>query len=112
MLIYLASPYSHPDDNKRDENYKIISGVAAEMITKGDVVFSPITYGHHLLTFKQLPNDWAFWKNFCLKFLEKCDKIIICKMPGWEKSIGVAEEIEFSKENGIPIEYIEYQETI
>ena len=110
MLIYLASPYSNPDTAIRNRNYMKISYVAAKMVANGDSVYSPITYGHHLLAFHELPTDWEFWKKFCLDFLVKCDKLIVCKMEGWDKSVGVAEEIKFAKENGIPIEYIEYTE--
>jgi len=108
MLIYIASPYTNAEESVREENYRIVSMIAAEIVAEGSVAFSPITYGHTLLKYKEMPSDWPFWKNFCLTFLSKCDKIIVYKMPGWDKSKGVGEEIEFAKENGIIIEYIEY----
>lgn len=108
MLIYLASPYSHPEDSVRIENYKKITRIPASLVAKGNCVYSPVTYGHHLTEFENLPTDWNFWMNFCLTFLQKCDKLLICKMPGWDKSTGVAAEIKFAEEKGIPIEYMEY----
>ena len=107
MLIYLASPYSHPDDNIRENNYKVIAEIAAKMTSEGHVVLSPIAYGHNLLGFCEMPSDWEFWKNFCLTFLEKCDELIVFKMEGWDKSKGVAEEIEFAQKKGIKITYKE-----
>lgn len=106
-LIYLASPYSHPDDKIRQMNYEIISKITSEMVSEGKVVMSPISYGHNLLNYTDMPSDWDFWYNFCVTFLLRCDKLIVCKMPGWENSRGVAEEIEIAKVNNIPIEYIE-----
>jgi hypothetical protein len=106
-LIYLASPYSHPDDEVREDNYIVVSNIAAEMVSNGDVVFSPISYGHNLLEFKDMPSNWEFWFNFCVTFLLKCDKLVVCKMPGWENSIGVTEEIEIARNCGIEVEYIE-----
>jgi hypothetical protein len=105
-VVYIASPYSHPDDEVREENYRIVAEVAAKMIAEGRVVISPIAYGHTLLSFVEMPSDWKFWQNFCLSILAKCDKLIVCRMPGWDVSRGVAEEIEFAKENNIPVEYI------
>ncbi len=107
-LIYIASPYSHPLDDVRIENYKIVSNFTADLVSKGNVAFSPITYGHHLVDFKEMPTDWEFWKNFCFSFLSKCDELIVLTMPGWKESKGVMEEIDFCVDNGIPITYIEF----
>ncbi len=105
-LVYLASPYSHPDDNVREMNYKIISKIASEMVSEGKVVMSPISYGHNLLNYTDMPSDWDFWYNFCVTFLLRCDRLVVCMMPGWDKSRGVAEEIEIAIANNIPVEYI------
>jgi len=106
-LIYLASPYSHPDDEVREDNYIVVSNIAADMVSNGYVVFSPISYGHNLLGFKNMPSNWEFWFNFCVAFLLRCDKLVVCKMPGWDNSIGVKEEIEIARNCGIEVEYIE-----
>jgi len=110
-LVYLASPYSHPDDRVRHENYLIVTKIAADLVSRGHVVISPITYGHVLLDHAKMPTDWEFWENFCLTLLEKCDKILVCNtMVGWEKSRGVAQEIKYAEENNIKIEYIKPSE--
>jgi hypothetical protein len=106
-LIYLASPYSHPNDDIREMNYKIVSNIAANMVSEGKVVLSPISYGHNLLNFCNMPSDWEFWYNFCVTFLLKCDELIVVKMPGWDISKGVLEEIEIAKNHNIKISFIE-----
>jgi hypothetical protein len=73
------------------------------------VVISPITYGHTLLEYHEMPSNWDFWKKFCLSFLERCDEMIVYQMPGWENSRGVKEEIEFAKSKGIKITYQEFK---
>jgi hypothetical protein len=108
MVTYLASPYSNPDTAVMEENFKKISKIAAKLTSAGEIVFSPITYGHTLVQFHQMPTDWEFWKRFCFELLIKCDKMIVCKMEGWDKSRGVAEEISIARDHGIPIEYLEY----
>jgi len=106
-LIYLASPYSAGD---REANFNLVSALAAELVSQGYNVISPITYGHTLLQFKDMPEDWGFWMNFCSKLLYKCDKMIVYQMPGWETSRGIQEEISIANDHNIPIEYIEYVE--
>ena len=108
-IIYLASPYSNQDDDKRQDNFEKISKIAADLCAEGHVAFSPITYGHTLASLRgSMPTDWTFWQNFCLTFLEKSDELHVYKMEGWNHSRGVAEEIEFAVKNGIEIKYIDY----
>jgi hypothetical protein len=76
------------------------------MISKGNVVISPIAYGHPLLEFVEMPYDWQFWSNFCLTFLDRCDEMHVLMMDGWNVSRGVQEEIQFATEHGIPIKFI------
>lgn len=106
-LIYLASPYSIGD---REKNFKLVSEKAAELVSQGYTVISPITYGHTLLTFKEMPNDWKFWINFCSELLFKCDRLVLYKIPGWETSVGVAEELSIAIDHDIPITYLEYND--
>lgn len=108
-VIYIASPYSNPDPNVIEENYRKVAELSAELCSQGMVVLSPIVYGHTLLSFKEMPNDWAFWTNFCLSLLSKCDELWVYKMEGWDKSTGVKGEIEFATNNFIPVKYIDYE---
>lgn len=105
-LIYIASPYSHNDPAVVIKNFELVSQLAANLCSEGHVAFSPITYGHTLLAYKDMPSDWAFWKNFCLSFLQHCDELLVYQIPGWDMSRGVTEEINFAKENNITIKYI------
>ena len=108
-LIYIGSPYSHQDPEVVEENYKKVSMLAAKRCSEGEVAFSPITYGHTLLGFVPMPNDWEFWKSFCLTFLEHADELLVYKMEGWENSRGLAAEIEFAESREIKVTYLEYE---
>ena len=107
-LIYIASPYSHDDPKIVVDNFWRVSNYCAAAVSNGEVVMSPITYGHTLLEFKDMPSSWEFWTEFCLSILVKCDKLRVLKMDGWEDSKGVEAEISFAKDHGIPVEYVEY----
>jgi len=106
-LVYIASPYSSHDPILVERNFRVVTEYCAKRMASGEVLLSPITYGHTLLEFEKMPNDWEFWQNFCLSVLVKCDELRVLKMPGWELSTGVAAEIKFAEDNDIPIEYIE-----
>jgi hypothetical protein len=107
-LIYVASPYSHPSDDIRENNFRDVSTYTAKIVSEGFVALSPITFGHTLLGFSEMPSHWEFWKNFCISFLEKCDELHVYMMPGWDVSRGVSEEIEYATENGIPVVYVPF----
>jgi NAD-dependent deacetylase len=106
-IIYIASPYSNKDTDIMEYNFQKVSALAAKLCSEGDVAFSPITYGHTLLNFEKMPVNWEFWENFCISFLKASDELLVYKMDGWEISKGVTAEIEYAKENNIPIRYME-----
>ena len=108
-LIYLASPYSNGD---KEKNFKIVTKISANLTSEGYVTISPITYGHTLIQYKEMPTDWSFWLNYCLILLTKCDRLLVCKLDGWEESVGVDAEISYARDHGIPIEYYEAPKSI
>ena len=63
MMIYLASPYSHPDTAVRELRFREACRAAAELIRRGHAVFSPIAHGHSI-SLAGLPTGWAFWEPF------------------------------------------------
>lgn len=105
-MIYISSPYTNKDASKTESNFIEVSNYAGLLCSQGKIAISPITYGHTLLKFVQMPSDWEFWKNFCISFLEKCTEMHVLMLDGWQESIGVREEIEYANYYNIPIKYI------
>lgn len=107
-LVFISSPYSNPDENIKEENYKKVAKYATFLCKSGITAISPIVYGHELLkNDKSMSSDWSFWKDFCLSLMKKSDEIHVYKIDGWEKSVGVTEEIEFAKKQNINIVYVD-----
>jgi len=106
-IIYFSSPYSHKEQGIVEERFKKTCAMVAKLTAEGNVVISSIAYGHVLLWFQEMQNDWDFWKNFCLSFLIRAKKMIIYTLPGWELSTGIKGEIEFCKAHGIEVIYLE-----
>jgi len=108
-IIYLASPYSHPEKHVRELRYLQVTEYTAKQVAVGNIVFSPITYGHVLSEHVDMPTDFEFWSDFCLTFLSKCSEMHVLKIDGWEVSNGIDQEEQYCYVNNIPIKYIDYE---
>jgi hypothetical protein len=104
-VIYLASPYSHPDPAVREFRFREACRAAAKLMRLGHVVFSPIAHGHSIALYG-LPTDWSFWEPFDRHQLERCDEVVVLLLDGWCESAGVAAEIEIAHQFGKPVRYI------
>ena len=104
-LIYLASAYSHPDPEVRLMRYWAAVKKAAELMKAGENIFSPIAHTHEIGLILGDSVDHSFWMAQDKEILRRCDKLLVLLLPGWSESKGVAEEIEFARSIGIPVEY-------
>ena len=106
-MIYLAIPYTDSDPNIRHDHYEWANQIAAKLMASGVHVFSPISHCHPLIEIVELPSTWEYWEQYDRKFLAICDTLVVVRIPGWEKSIGVRNEIKIAKEMGIKIRYLD-----
>lgn len=105
-LIYLASPYTHPDQTIREFRYRSACRCAGQMLAEGKVIYSPIVHGHAIGRHWRLPTDWEFWRRPDRAILERCDYLYVLMLDGWRESVGVAAEIGWAEELGKPIVYV------
>lgn len=104
-MIYLASPYSHPDQAVREQRFRAACRAAVALLRAGQLVFSPITHSHPLAQ-HGLPGNWQFWERYDREFLERCDEVVVLMLPGWKESVGVQAEIRIAGELGKPVRYL------
>ncbi len=102
-MIYLATPYTHDDAAVERQRYQRACELAAHLTVGGHVVFSPIVHGHAMRVATWLQLDRAHWMEIDFEFLRRSDALVIAKMPGWETSLGVQDEIAYASTHGIPI---------
>jgi nucleoside 2-deoxyribosyltransferase len=105
-MIYLASPYWHADAAIRNQRFRAACQATADLIRQGQVVFSPVVYGHVLVA-NGLPADWSFWQRQDAEHLRHCEEVLILRVDGWEESEGVQGELELAAEMGKPIGYLD-----
>lgn len=107
-LTYLAIPYTW----NPDKSFEIVNKVAAELMTMGFNIFSPISHSHPIaknLSSEQL-TDHDFWMKQDLPMLSRCDHmmVVIIGEDGArliEESKGCTREINEAKERDISIGY-------
>jgi nucleoside 2-deoxyribosyltransferase len=101
--IYLAIPYSRYEE----KSFTLANEIAAELIRKGYIVFSPISMSHPIATIGGLQGDWETWKKIDLEFIKWCDEVIVIDFDevAVNESTGVQDELKFAKEIGKPILY-------
>ena len=105
-MIYIASPYSHPDIAVRQRRFLAVCEFASEMMRRGLHVLSPIAHTHPIAEYG-LPLDWAFWHEYDTELLGLCSEVIVLKLPGWKDSVGVNAEIKIAEEFNLPVKYVD-----
>lgn len=105
--IYIASPYSHPDYRRMIKRYEEVRAYTSECLKSGEVVYSPINDNHPIAAHHDMPTDWAFWARVDKTFIRNASKLRVYMMDGWDKSVGLKAEVEYAKELGMEIEYVQ-----
>lgn len=103
-MIYLASPYSHPDPAVRQRRFEAACEYTARLMNAGLLVFSPVVHSHPLVAYG-LPTDWEYWRRLDVAHLDRCERMMVLKLDGWRESVGVEAEIAVAVDRGIPVEY-------
>jgi hypothetical protein len=109
-IIYLACPYTHADHDIRELRFNAATVAAAHLIEHGHIVYSPITMTHPIDTV--LASDAAtlgsdYWIKFDEAFMDVCSELIVLKIDGWDTSSGIRREIEYFREQGKPVSFLE-----
>jgi hypothetical protein len=92
-LIYLASPYTHPDPAVQQLRFEHVCQIAGALMRKGHLIFSPIAHTHPIAMRSDLPKGWDFWQRYDQKLLDCCDEVWVLCVEGWKESVGVQAEI-------------------
>ena len=104
--VYLASPYSHEDEEVRLYRFNAACKAASKIMSKTVVVYSPIAHSHSIALYNH-EMSWDFWFVQSMEMLSRCDSLVVLCLDGWEESTGVTEERDFAKNHHMPIEYID-----
>lgn len=116
-LIYLASPYSHSDNDVIARRVLEVQDATARLIERGHLIFSPIVHSHHIasqVTFEPTHNEnsdlhnGTTWLDYDRAMINKADELWILRLNGHTRSKGVHAELYHALDRGIPVKYINY----
>lgn len=102
MIIYLATHYTHPDAEVREQRFEEINEAAAVVMALGHTVFSPISHSHPIAKHMsdELLTEHYFWMGQDLPFLRMADELWIYPEAAMFGSEGVKAEIKEALSQG------------
>ncbi len=105
MITYLAIAFTSTDPRQEQYRFELANRAAAELMSEGRVVFSPISHSYPIHRHLTVPDDFHFWMEQDLPILKLCGELIVCDegTGAYKHSKGVQEEIRFAEENNIPV---------
>lgn len=110
MKIYVASPYSDEDAMVRQQRWREVCWLLAQLVQKHPtyIFYSPIAHWHITALNHDLPKDHKFWENQNETMIDWADQVWIYCLPGWENSKGIKSEITYVARQSKRIEFIDY----
>jgi len=106
MIIYVAGPFSHPDESVRNARFETANEYAAKLMEEGHIVFSPLSHSVPISRYLGNPNDSDFYVIQDLFWLECCEEMHVLMIDGVFESSGVRREMDHAKAIGVDIKYI------
>ena len=107
-MIYLASPYSHPDRAVMEKRFIDVSRAAGKLKLQGITAFVPIAHCHWIdkLT-PEAGTDFASWQAMDEEMIDHCKELWVLMLDGWADSTGVNAEIIYAHHKGYPVLYLD-----
>jgi hypothetical protein len=96
--IYLASPYTATDKFTQAARFRAASQACASLMERGEIVFSPVVYGHALEQRVGKTFPYAYWIRWSKVMLSGANRVYVLTLPGWQESAGLATEIQLAIE--------------
>lgn len=106
--VYLASPYSDPEEVIRTRRFWAVCAVTAHLMRDGHIVYSPIAHSHPVALCGGLPTEWDFWARFDETMLHAARELWVLTLPGWDNSRGVKAEIRIAQRLEKPIKQLSW----
>lgn len=97
-MIYLAQPYSHPDEKIMHQRY--LSGLYWCHKLRDRYVYSPIVHWHNVAIAHSMPTEATFWLDLNFHMIELSRAMYVLQLDGWQDSKGLYEEVNYCEKAG------------
>lgn len=105
-MIYIASPYTHPEPAVRNARYVAAQAYTHELLTQAIPCFSPIVYGHQFHLGYGAPQEMDYWQKINEHMLKHSTAVHMLLLPGWEDSAGCRYELALASHLHLDILYV------
>lgn len=105
-MIYLASPYTHNDEDVERERYEDVSAVCARFARLGEHVYSPIAHWHPIALAHTMPTHHHYYQDMNEAMIQACDEFFVLVIDGWFRSKGVRAEIDYAESIDRVIQFV------
>lgn len=111
-LVYIASPYTHPDVFIREERYRAVVFLCGRLMNQypDTTFFSPIVHAHFISTQCIIPVEWEYWAKQDECMISRCEEVWVFCISGWNSSVGVAAERLLAVKYNLPIRFLSNQD--
>lgn len=106
-MIYLASPYSHPDKEVVLQRVTSVCLAAGHFMRQGRNIISPIAHCHAIAMKCELPTDYKYWRAYNHALIDICQEYWILLLTGWQESEGITGETEYADSIQRMIRYVD-----
>jgi hypothetical protein len=107
-FVYLASPYSHNDQNVRYQRYVQATEAVLEIARAQVCVYSPIVHWHAAAVEQGLPYDAEFWRSQNEPIIYSSSELWVLCLDGWRQSKGIKMEKEFAEKQNLTVRHLTF----
>ena len=94
--IYLATPFSDLDPRIEKIRFEVACQIAADLIVKGHIVFSPIAHSYPIHKYGGLDGKVDFWWPQNKAWIDWCTEVWVADMAGRDGSRGIKREVVYA----------------
>jgi hypothetical protein len=105
-FFYIATPYSKFVGG-RDKAWEAACKIRGLLMQAGISGYSPIAESHHVAKLCGLGTDHHTWSEDNETKMQASCGILVIKLPGWDQSAGIADEIARFRKMAKPILYLD-----
>lgn len=111
-LYYLASPISHDEASVVQQRLEAVVMLQGQLLLAGVLAYCPHAHWNQAVAAVGTPSDWCFWKHPSFGMLDRCGALIVYRLPGWARSVGVQEELAYAMRFEKPVYFCEQQQEV
>lgn len=102
-FYYLASPYTHDDQQVIERRVELAHEYFAEFTLHGIHIHNATYETHRAARTHRLPTHYQFWLEHNSAFIRPSAGVIVAELDGWDESKGVRSEIQEARDLGLPV---------